>query len=93
MSNALRCTKSAEYIYDRSAAVTTVYSDAKDRMLADKGNSDKVRKDYNDAKRIANQIVRQGIVPVGTRPKDGEFIFHDGRVLIVKGGKVYPAIP
>ena len=85
--------KIGEYIYDRSAAVTTVYSDAKDRMLADKGNSDKVRKDYNDAKRIANQIVRQGIVPVGTRPKDGEFIFHDGRVLIVKGGKVYPAIP
>ena len=89
----LQMHKIGEYIYDRAAAVTTVYSDAKDRMLSDKSNEDAVRKDYNDAKRIANQIVRQGIVPAGTRPKDGEFIFHDGRVLIVKGGKVYPAIP
>ena len=84
--------KIGEYIYDRSAAVTTVYSDAKDRMLADKGNSDKVRKDYNDAKRIANQIVREGIVPQGGKPKDGDFVFHNGQVLIVKGGKGYPAL-
>lgn len=88
----LQMHKIGEYIYDRAAAVTTVYSDAKDRMLTDKDRPDQVRKDYNDAKRIANQIVRQGIVPQGGKPKDGDFVFHNGQVLIVKGGKGYPAL-
>lgn len=84
--------KIGEYIYDRAAAVTVLYSDAKDRMLSDKDTPDQVRKDYNDAKRIANQIIRQGIIPQGVKPKEGEFIFHNGQVLIVKGNKVYPAL-
>jgi hypothetical protein len=88
----LQMHKIGEYIYDRAAAVTTVYSDVKDHMLAHKDSPDQVRKDYNDAKRIANQIIRQGIVPQGGKPKDGDFVFHNGQVLIVKGGKGYPAL-
>jgi hypothetical protein len=84
--------KIGEYIYDRAAAVTVVYGDVKDHMLSHKDNPDQVRKDYNDAKRIANQIIRQGIVPQGGEPKDGDFVFHNGQVLIVKGGKGHPVL-
>ena len=85
--------KIGTYIYDRAAAVTTVYSDVRDRMLEDKDDETAVKKDYNDGKRLADQIIRQGIVPEGNALKDGDFVYHNGKVYIKKGNSLHPALP
>jgi hypothetical protein len=75
--------KVASYIQERSAGVSSVLDKTRQNMLAGQGDEAAVRAAYDNGKKVASAIEQKGITPAGDKLKPGDYVFHDGQVLIV----------
>jgi hypothetical protein len=82
----------ATYLQERAAAVSSVYDKTREKMLSVQNDEAAVREAYSNGKKIASAIQSKGIVPEGGEVKPGDYVFHNGEVLVVgKDGKGHAA--
>jgi len=70
----------AQYVQERSGAVSSILDQTREKMLAGQGDETAVRTAYDAGKKVVSQIEQKGIIPDGSTDKAevGMFLMHNG---------------